>query len=97
MPRVNATVQGPLGNPEAEQNPLCASFRQQGMRTVAIVGNGPLNDAQRREIDTFDVVVRCGCNQQCLAPYFHLQFPEQLTAWACTSKVEGPDLLRGQL
>ena len=79
MPRIDATVQAPLGSPEVEQNPLCASFRQPGMRTMAIVGNGPLDDAQRREIDTFDVVVRCGCNQHCLAPYFHLLSPEQLT------------------
>ena len=99
MPRVNATVQGPLGNPEVEQNPLCASFRQPGMRTVAIVGNGPLNDAQRREIDTFDVVVRCACNQHCLAPYLYLQIPKQHTAWGPTSNSEGPgaQLLRGQL
>jgi hypothetical protein len=26
---------------------------------VALVGNGPLSEAQRKEINTYDVVVRC--------------------------------------
>ena len=58
MPRINATVGEPLGPHDPEHSPLCRAFQAPGVRSVAIVGNGPLNDAQRKEIDTFDVVVR---------------------------------------
>ena len=58
LPRLNATVHQPLGEYDPERSPLCVAFRQPGVRKVAIVGNGPLNDAQRKEIDSFDVVVR---------------------------------------
>lgn len=58
LPRLNATVQQPLGVYDPEHSPLCAAFRQPGVEKVAIVGNGPLNEAQRKEIDSFDVVVR---------------------------------------
>ena len=59
LPRLNATVQEPLGEHDPEHSPLCGAFRQPGVAKVAIIGNGPLDDAQRKEIDTFDVVVRC--------------------------------------
>lgn len=58
LPRLNATVQQPLGEYDLERSPLCTAFRQPGVARVAIVGNGPLNEAQRKEIDSFDVVVR---------------------------------------
>ena len=58
MPRINATVGDPLGAHDPEHSPLCRAFRAPGVTSVAVVGNGPLNDAQRKEIDTFDVVVR---------------------------------------
>jgi hypothetical protein len=52
------TPEAPFG-PEAEgTNPLCAPFRMQMPRTVAVVGNGPLTEPQRREIEACDVVVR---------------------------------------
>lgn len=47
-----------MGEHDPEHSPLCTAFREPGVKAVAIVGNGPLNDAQRKEIDTFDVVVR---------------------------------------
>ena len=58
LPRVNATIDAPLGMHDPENSPLCTAFREPGVKAVAIVGNGPLNDAQRKEINTFDVVVR---------------------------------------
>ncbi len=58
VPRINATVGEPLGARDPEHSPLCRAFQAPRVRSVAIVGNGPLNDAQRKEIDTFDVVVR---------------------------------------
>ena len=58
LPRINATIENPLGEHDPENSPLCTAFREPGVKAVAIVGNGPLNDAQRKEIDTFDVVVR---------------------------------------
>jgi hypothetical protein len=52
------TPEAPFG-PEAEgTNPLCAPFRIQMPATVAIVGNGPLTEPQRREIEACDLVVR---------------------------------------
>lgn len=50
-----ATKQLPFGNGTAD-NPACQHFH--GKRTIAIVGNGPLSDAQREEIETLDIIVR---------------------------------------
>ncbi|KAK9843669.1 hypothetical protein WJX81_001900 [Elliptochloris bilobata] len=52
----NATA--PLGPPEPERNPLCGALVQPGVRTVAVVGNGPLDEAARMGIAAADVVVR---------------------------------------
>ena len=60
VPRIDATVGEPLGAHDPKHSPLCRAFQAPGVRSVAVVGNGPLNDAQRKEIDTFDVVVRSG-------------------------------------
>ncbi|CAL8471675.1 g11217 [Coccomyxa elongata] len=58
VPRLNASVGQPFGPHDLEQSPLCSAFRAPGTKTVAIVGNGPLDHAQRRDIDACDVVVR---------------------------------------
>ena len=72
MPRINATVGEPLGPHDPEHSPLCRAFQAPGVRSVAVVGNGPLNDAQRKEIDTFDVVVRSGtCSLSALGSKSH--------------------------
>ncbi len=60
VPRLNASVEQPLGPHDVEQSPLCSAFRAPGAKTVAIVGNGPLDSAQRRDIDACTLVVRCG-------------------------------------
>lgn len=56
MPRLNASAEMPLGPSDMDRSPLCTAFRSP--RTVALVGNGPLDQAQRSEIDSCDVVVR---------------------------------------
>lgn len=56
VPRLNASVEMPLGPSDMDRSPLCTAFRSP--RTVALVGNGPLDQAQRSEIDSCDVVVR---------------------------------------
>ncbi|KAK9918770.1 hypothetical protein WJX75_006764 [Coccomyxa subellipsoidea] len=56
VPRLNASVEIPLGPSDMDRSPLCTAFRSP--RTVALVGNGPLDQAQRSEIDSCDVVVR---------------------------------------
>ncbi len=58
VPSLAATVAEPLGPRDAESNPLCGAFRAVPGGRVAIVGNGPLNEAHRKEVNTFDVVVR---------------------------------------
>ena len=60
MVRLLTDVEHPLGMGGAEDNPLCAAFRGRQIRSVAVVGNGPIDEAQRQEINTFDMVVRCG-------------------------------------
>lgn len=59
VPRLNASVEQPFGPHDIELSPLCAAFRTPGVKTVAIVGNGPLDHAQRKDIDACNVVVRC--------------------------------------
>lgn len=61
VPVLKSTDALPLGlTEEAADSPLCAPFRASpgDNLTVAVVGNGPLNEAQRREIDAYDIVVR---------------------------------------
>ncbi|BDA47061.1 hypothetical protein COCOBI_09-5160 [Coccomyxa sp. Obi] len=58
VPRLNTSVGQPLGPHDVEQSPLCSAFRAPGTKTVAIVGNGPLDSAQRRDIDACNLVVR---------------------------------------
>ena len=41
-----------------ETSPLCAPFRRPDLVSIAVVGNGPISDAQRRYLATFDVIVR---------------------------------------
>ncbi|CAL5224360.1 g7034 [Coccomyxa viridis] len=82
LPRLNATVQQPLGEYDPEHSPLCAAFRQPGVRKVAVVGNGPLNDAQRKEIDSFDVVVRFNLMNN------WRRFKEKLTIWVIRFSTE---------
>ncbi len=57
--RLVTDVEHPLGRGGPEENPLCAAFRGSQIRSLAVVGNGPIDEAQRQEIDTFDMVVRC--------------------------------------
>jgi hypothetical protein len=55
-------VEHPLGLGGRESNPLCAPFWGGApVRSLAVVGNGPIDEAQRQEINTFDLVVRCCC------------------------------------
>lgn len=84
LPRINATMQEPLGRRDPEHSPLCAAFRQPGVSSVAVVGNGPLDEAQRKEIDTFDVVVRW-------APLcMHLTFHVSLSLHVCGYRWNAP-------
>ena len=57
--RLVTDVEHPLGRGGAEENPLCAAFRGSQLSSLAVVGNGPIGDIQRKEIDTFDMVIRC--------------------------------------
>lgn len=56
---MDTSLEHPLGKGNAADSPLCSAFRGGGVRALAVVGNGPIDEAQRREIDTFDLVVRC--------------------------------------
>ncbi|CAK0785519.1 hypothetical protein CVIRNUC_008729 [Coccomyxa viridis] len=82
VPRINATVGEPLGARDPEHSPLCRAFQAPRVRSVAIVGNGPLNDAQRKEIDTFDVVVRFNLMNN------WARFKEKLTVWVIRFSTE---------
>jgi hypothetical protein len=53
--RVEASVDLPFG-PSSKANPLCKPLW--GKHRVAIVGNGPLSDSDRKDIQTSNVIVR---------------------------------------
>ena len=55
---LEATAAAPLGPPAADGNPLCTALRGPRVRSIAVVGNGPLDEDARRDIGTADVVVR---------------------------------------
>lgn len=65
VPRLDATVEQPLGPKDTQSSPLCNAFiRDSVPRTVALVGNGPLSQDQRIDIDGCDLVVRCATRRQ---------------------------------
>ena len=57
--RLNNSIEHPLGVGGMDSNPLCIPFRGAKLRALAVVGNGPIDEKQRREISTFDLVIRC--------------------------------------
>ena len=57
--RLNNSMEHPLGAGGVDSNPLCIPFRGVKLRTLAIVGNGPIDETQRREINVYDLVIRC--------------------------------------
>ena len=57
MPVVQTTEEQPLGPVDPKRNPLCAGF-DRGLRSVAVVGNGPITESHRAEIVASDLVIR---------------------------------------
>lgn len=55
---LDSNASAPLGPPERERNPLCGPLARPGVRKVAIVGNGPLDEAARAGVAAADLVVR---------------------------------------
>ena len=55
---LESNASAPLGPAERELNPLCGPLARPGVRRVAIVGNGPLNETARAGVAAADLVVR---------------------------------------
>ena len=55
--KLQVTEEKPFGDRSGD-NPLCRQFQGDNVRNIAVVGNGPLGDDQRAEIEASDVVVR---------------------------------------
>ena len=55
---LESNASAPLGPPDPEHNPLCGPLARPGVRRVAVVGNGPLDEAARAGVAAADLVVR---------------------------------------
>ena len=55
---LESNASAPLGSPDPKHNPLCGPLARPGVRRVAIVGNGPLDEAARAGVEAADLVVR---------------------------------------
>jgi len=77
-----ASADEPLGPPAGEGNPLCTPLRRPGVRSVAVVGNGPLDEAARRGVGAADVVVRFNLMNN------WRRFAERVDVWVIRFSVE---------
>ncbi len=55
--RVPQQINKPFG-PDAATSILCKPFRQDGQKSIAVVGNGPLSAQDRAEIEFHSLIVR---------------------------------------
>jgi len=77
-----ASADEPLGPPAGAGNPLCTPLRRPGVRSVAVVGNGPLDEAARRGVGAADIVVRFNLMNN------WRRFAERVDVWVIRFSVE---------